>query len=459
MRMRRKVKIVLIGAGSKEFSKGLIHDLVLENDIIENIAVEVVLVDLHEATLRERLEYARECARQTGASIEIKACMDRRTALPKADFVLLSVAIGRMELWEQDFRIPLGFGVRQIYGENGGPGAVFHALRNFELIFPILKDIEDLCPDALLINFTNPEARILTAILKLTKLNAIGLCHGFYSFHRFAGDTLGYNSEDLDIRTAGLNHFYTYYRITDKRSGKDLSGEFEKRITEKAEKLPPVVRYLWRTFGVIGYISDLHVGEYLGYAHELVGTKWKFGIESRKVVPGKRGIDSYLAFDAWREGKDIETYLVQLEEYQNQLSSGNAEFDGQTKIQKSGELAVPIIGDILLDRKILRPAVNVLNTQGYIENLSREGCIEVPAIVDAEGIHPEFVGKLPEGFAAQIRLQHSIQHLLVDAYAKRSKKLLIQAILLDPVYVSPQHAEDLLEYMLGIQSAYLPCFS
>lgn len=459
MIMRRNVKIVLIGAGSKEFSKGLIHDMVLETDLTENFAVEVVLVDLNEETLRERLEYARECARQTGAPIELKAGIDRKKALPGADFVLLSVAIGRMELWEQDFRIPLGFGVRQIYGENGGPGALFHALRNYELIFPILKDIENLCPDALLINFTNPEARILTAILRLTKLKAIGLCHGFYSFHEFVRDTLDYDSEDLDIRTAGMNHFYTYYRIADKRSGKDLSREFEKRITDKAERLPPVVRYFWKTFGVLGYISDHHVGEYLGYAHELVGTKWKFGIESRKVVPGKKGIDSYIAFDAWREGKDIETYLVQLEEYRNQFSSDSVESDHQIKIEKSGELAVPIIGDILLDRKTLRPAVNVLNAQGYIENLSREGCIEVPAVVDAEGIHPEFVGKLPEGFAAQIRLQHSIQHLLVDAYAKKSKKLLLQAILLDPVYVSPHRAEDLIDYMLEIQSAYLPSFT
>jgi alpha-galactosidase len=102
--------------------------------------------------------------------------------VPGADFVLLSVAIGRMDLWEQDFRIPLSFGFRHVYGENGGPGAMFHALRNYQLIFPILRDIERLCPETCLLNFTNPEARILTAILKLTKIKAIGLCHGFHNF-------------------------------------------------------------------------------------------------------------------------------------------------------------------------------------------------------------------------------------------------------------------------------------
>jgi alpha-galactosidase len=102
--------------------------------------------------------------------------------------------------------------------------------------------------------------------------------------------------------------------------------------------------------------------------------------------------------------------------------------------------------------------VNVLNTEGYIKNLSREGCIEVPAIVDAHGIHPEFVGSLPEGFAAQIRLQHSIQKLLVEAYQRKSKKLLLQALLLDPVVDSAVNAKKLLEYMLEIQSEYLPEF-
>ena len=105
-----------------------------------------------------------------------------------------------------------------------------------------------------------------------------------------------------------------------------------------------------------------------------------------------------------------------------------------------------------------RESVNILNTEGYIENLSKEGCIEVPAIVDANGIHPEFVGSLPEGFAAQIRLQHSIQKLLVEAYQQHSKKLLLQALLLDPVVDSAINAEKLLECMLEIQAGYLPEF-
>ena len=181
--MKTQRKIVVIGAGSKEFSRGLIHDLVLDTTLSQAVHLEVVLVDIHPQRLQTILDYARRCVEATGSSVKFTATTDREKALPDADFVLLSVAIGRMDLWEQDFRIPLSFGFRHVYGENGGPGAIFHALRNYKLIFPILQDIERLCPEAYLLNFTNPEARILKAILTLTNIRAIGLCHGLSLIH------------------------------------------------------------------------------------------------------------------------------------------------------------------------------------------------------------------------------------------------------------------------------------
>ncbi len=457
--MKKKLKIVLIGAGSKEFSRGLIHDLVLDEELPQATQIDVVLVDIHAKNLHTMLEYAKHCVEITNAPITLQATTNRAEALPGADFILLSVAIGRMDLWEQDFRVPLSFGMRHIYGENGGPGALFHALRNYNLIFPILRDIEKLCPEAYLINFTNPEARILTAILTLTKINAIGLCHGFYSFHNLVGKLLERPVAELDIRTAGMNHFYTYYHISEKHSGKNLIPEFERKISENPDILEPLVRFLWETFGVIGYGSDHHIGEYIGYAHEFTGIRWEFGIENRKVLRSDELVTSWTAFEAWRRNIDVDTLVNgDFLQVDNEYLHGQRPPD-DTVLVKSGELAVPVIGDIALDRKILRAAVNVLNTEGYIENLSRDACVEVPAIVDATGIHPDFVGGLPEGFAAQIRLQHSIQKLLVDAYQQKSKKLLLQALLLDPVVDSVVNGKKFLDYMLTIQAEYLPEFS
>jgi alpha-galactosidase len=315
-----------------------------------------------------------------------------------------------------------------------------------------------LCPETYLINFTNPEARILTAILTLTPIKAIGLCHGFYSFYSLVEKVLERPAEELDIRTAGMNHFYTYYHISEKSSGKNLIPEFERRISENPNILEPLVRFLWEAFGVIGYGCDHHIGEYLGYAHEFTGMRWEFGLENRKVLQTDEPVTSWTAFRAWQRKMNVAGLVASdILRIEDEYLRGQRPPD-DTVLVKSGELAIPVIGDMVLDRKMLRPAVNVLNTEGSIDNLSRDGCIEVPAVVDATGIHPDVVGSLPEGFAAQIRLQHSIQKVLVKAYQQKSKNLLLQALLLDPVVDSAVNAKKLLEYMLKIQADYLPEF-
>lgn len=457
--MDKSTKVVVIGAGSKSFSTKLIHDLVLDRDLLGNAQLEVVLVDVEAKKLQEMLAYAKQCNRLKQAGIRFAARQDRREALTGADFVILSVAVKRMALWEQDFRVPISFGFKHITGENGGPGSLFHALRNFNVILPICRDIERICPEAMLLNFTNPEARILTAILTLTKINAVGLCHGFREFHELTARVLDRPLEELDIRTAGMNHFFACFRILDKKTNEDLKPQFEQRVSENPDLLQPLAGHLWRTFGVLGMNSDDHIGEYIRYAHEHVGTRWLFGRENRKVLAAEDDVALTDVYDAWRFKRDLAEYLDSGDrEYQKEVLSGK-QVPAESAITSSGELAVAIIGDILLNRKILRPAVNVLNTEGYIENLSREGCIEVPAVVDAGGIHPEHIGSLPEGFAAQIRIQHSIQKLLVEAFARKSKQLLLQALLLDPVVDSSIKAEQMLNYMLEIQAEYLPDFS
>jgi alpha-galactosidase len=453
--MKNALKIVLVGAGSREFSRSIIHDLVLERALHEARGVEVRMVDIDPAGLALMHGYARRAAEATGAHITFTATTERERALEGADFVLISVAVKRMELWEQDFRVPLSCGAPHVYGENGGPGAAFHALRNLKIIMPICRDIERLCPEAWVLNFTNPEARILTAILTLTRLRGAGLCHGFHSFQRLAAGVLDRPLADLDVRTAGMNHFYTFYKIIERGTGTDLVPEFTRRLDE--EELEPVVRYLWRTYGALGYGSDRHVGEYLRFADGFVDRRWEFGIEHRKVDPAEQGVDGREVFEAWRHKLDVATYQARGVAAAERDALTGATPLRREDIQASGELAVSVIADIALDRGELRAAVNVLNTDGAIENLDREGCIEVPATVDARGLHPDRVGRLPEGFAALVRHQQSIQRLVVKAYAEKSRKLLLQALLMDPA--SPPGAvqtERMMDTLLDLQAAYLP---
>ncbi|MBT3275725.1 MAG: hypothetical protein HN368_21415, partial [Spirochaetales bacterium] len=367
----KSIKIVVIGAGSREFSRGLIHDIVLAERLHQSCSTEVVLVDINESALNTVLGYAKRCAASLGAgNIAFSSSTDREKSLHSADFVLISIAINRMDLWEQDFRVPFAYGIKHVYGENGGPGALFHALRNFKMLSPICSDIERICPDAFVLNFTNPEARVLTLIRTTTNLKAFGLCHGFYSFRTLASDVLEMPEDTLDIRTAGMNHFYTFYKIAAKESGRDLIPEFTRRLDDDLDRLEPLARYFWSRFGAMGYSSDLHIGEYIPFANEFTENRWAFGVENRTVPSFYGHVDNRTTFDAWRFDMKIEEFLKsgisEKEEFEMTDESG-FRADG---VKPSGELAVPIILDIVLNRKMWRPAVNTLNTENYISGLS-----------------------------------------------------------------------------------------
>ena len=207
-------------------------------------------------------------------------------------------------------------------------------------------------------------------------------------------------------------------------------------VTGKIEVgLIPLFRKMAEIFGVFTFPSDDHIGEYLSYGHELHGIKWHYGQECRPVRLEEPPKVSRVA----------------------ECAEGRAPVTPEL-LASSGELTVPIICDIELDRHARRSAVNVLNREGSIENLPREAAVEVPALVDAKGLHPLKVGPVPETFAAYMRTQFSIHSLLTEAYRTRSKKLLLQALLLDPCVNSLVEAEKLLDEMLELQKDFLPAF-
>jgi alpha-galactosidase len=428
------MKIVLIGAGSQSFGRGQLADL-LGSTELRGRGVTLVLVDQNEAALALMTKLARRFKEQTGSDLTLESTTDRRRALASARYVITAVARRRYPLWELDFRVPLAHGFKHVLGENGGPGALFHALRSFELILPICRDMEELCPDALLLNFTNPEARVLHAILHLTKVKAAGICHGVFSAEQALAHYLGAKPEDLEVTSAGMNHFYCILKAVDKRTGKDRVDEALRKACADAAA-PTLFRKLAQIFGVFTFPSDDHIGEYLSYGHEFHGIKWPYGQESRPV---------------------------RLEE-QPRVSAVEECAEGRAPVTPellacSGEITVPVICDMELNRGARRSAVNVLNTGGFIENLPRDAAVEVPALVDARGIHPLKVGPVPETFAAYMRTQFTIHTLLTEAYRTRSKQLLLQALLLDPCVNSIVEAEKLLDEMLALQKDFLPTFS
>jgi alpha-galactosidase len=428
-------KIVLIGAGSRCFGAGQIRDILVAKELM-GLQFTLTLVDEDAKALDLMVRLAHRIKEHTGTDIAIEHTTDRRQALKGADYVLVAVARKRWPLWEQDFRVPLSYGFNHCLGENGGPGAIFHALRSFELIIPICRDIEELCPNALMLNFTNPEARVLHAICHLTKVKAIGLCHGVFSVLELIKRYMNRPLEEFDIVSAGMNHFYCVLKLVDKKDGRDLLPEVLERAKNDPE-LPPLFRKMVGIFDMLTYVSDDHIGEYLSFGSEFSGSKWHYGQESQKVL---------------RDTPPAATSDVEL------FATGQKELTEEF-LCPSGELAVSIIGDIELKQNNFKPAVNVLNTEGYIENLPTTAVVEVPARVDASGVHPLHVGSISEPVAAYMRTHFAIHDLLTEAYRTRSRRLLLQALLLDPNVNSICRAEKMLDEMLEMQSDFLPTFA
>lgn len=436
--MARKSKIVIIGAGSASFGLSCIRDAFTTKELWGS---ELVFVDLDNIALERMTRAARRVNEELGAGFKISQTTDRCEALPGADFVITSIAVNRLALWKQDFRIPQKYGIKHVLGENGGPGAVFHAMRNIPIILDICKDIERLCPDALLINFTNPESRICLAIRKYTKVKAIGLCHQIGEGIRIVGKIMDKNPEDIDVKAFGLNHFTWMKDIRDKNTGEDLYPllrEKEKNFDAEFEKLS---RFMFHTFGLFPTSGDGHLGEYIPYAHEMMSTG---------------GYD----FDA------NERYRSEYVKFINGLGDGTVPLDSETVtpsgakrvfLKPSGEKAFTIIKGIVYNTNEVIDSVNLLNN-GYITNLPFDAVVEVPAAVSGNGINGLGMGDLPRGIASLCINQINVQHLVVDAGVTGNPDLVMQALLIDPNVPSAQAAKGIFEELMEINRPYLPQF-
>ena len=432
---KKKTKVVAIGVGSASFGRGLLADA-FGNSLMKELDLDLMLVDIQEAALDRMMKVAEILRKHRGSGARVEATTDREKALKGADFVVISVALRRMPLWEQDYRIPLAYGFKHALGENGGPGAVFHTLRSLELVMPICQDVAKICPKATILNFTNPESRVCMGIRQLTKAKAYGLCHGVMGArNRLAHGILKRPLEEIDAVAGGLNHFFWFLKIVERETGKDLYPLVRRRILNDPSLVPPLVRKMVEVFGCYTYPSDDHIGEYLAFAHEFTGLKWHYGQEVRRVH---------------RHDEHVEDWL---EPYLNGSKAVDDRLAGLTE-----ELAIPIVAAQTLNRRTWLPAVNVPNDQGYVENLPLDAIVEVPATVDGAGIKPQKIGPLPEGLAAFCRTQVSIQKLIVEAFRTGKKNVLLQALLLDPVVNHVGNAEKLLEDMLKLQEEYLPTF-
>jgi alpha-galactosidase len=451
----KSLQVVVIGAGSASFGRGTIADL-MACDELREFDLTVSLVDIDEAALDRMCRFAGLLKEHTHSPARIEATTDRREVLADADYVIVSVAKNRWQLWEKDFYIPAAYGFRHVFGETAGPGAAFHTLRSLELVVPMAQDMEALCPDALLINFTNPESRVCLGVTQLTPIRTVGLCHGPFSTLDKICEVLGRPEEAIDLTVGGINHFHWALQIRSRPEGEDLYPEFHEKMKQSDWGLDPLIRRMYDLFGYLTYPAASHPGEYVGFGHEIGGPlliNWGIGQVSRRL--GAKASEYSYVIEGRPHQPSYELWSMEQADRIQRIAEGRdpltEEFARPTR-----ELAIPIICDIELDRDRKELSVNIPNENFAVSNLPEDAVVEIPARVDGEGVHPIAVGALPEALAGVCNLQISIQKLLVEAYRQRSKRLLLQALVIDPIVESADRAERMMEHMLEVEADYLP---
>jgi alpha-galactosidase len=423
-----QTRIVLIGAGSAQFGFGTLGDI-FQSQVLPGS--HIVLHDINPQTLAKVEAVGQQFIQEHELPYTLSATTSRPEALQGADFCVISIEVGdRFALWEQDWRIPQQYGIRQVYGENGGPGGLFHSLRIIPPILEICADVQKICPEAYVINFSNPMSRICTTVCrKYPDLRFIGLCHEIFSVPYYLPLILDTPFENLSVRAGGLNHFSVLLEATYKDTGQDAYPDIRHKVPAYLNRLLSpaqadggtwtergLFKVILEKFGYMPITTDSHFGEYIQWAYDVVDHKGILGF-----------------YHAYKRSTVSHEPTIKL---------------------RLTERVVPIVEGILTDSGHEELAVNLPN-KGLIDNLPEFIVVEVPAIVDKNGVHGVPLGELPKGFAGLLYNQVAVHDMTAEAVLTGSREAALQALLVDPVVDKVEAAEQLLDTMLELQKEYL----
>jgi alpha-galactosidase len=453
-----RLKITIVGAGSISFCPVVLCDILLSSRL-NALSLEICLLDISEEALSVSRKYALEAMKAASRQPALNTTTSLETALDGADFVIAAIEVNRYHYWSMDFHIPRRYGFRQIYGENGGPAGVFHTLRNIGPMLHIAKTMERLCPDAWLINFTNPEAKLVEAIWKLSGIKVVGLCHSINNGLMQLSSFLEMPLEDIEASACGMNHFGWFQIIKSKRTGEDLypllrEKEASARWLAQWDEIA-FSRILFRTYGLWPYPGTNHIGEYIGWSDEfLASSKLQYSYDPVEGDPWKTGKIPTFIYNLNFPVTSIPLFAqtdekIGIPEYENRFQFENG------KLRQSGEAAIPIIEAVTFNQATHINTVNLPN-HGKIPGLPDDLVVELPAIADGSGIHPKQMAPLPEAVAAMMRLQGTIHQLIIDAYVEQSRSKVLQAVLLDPTVSTYSNAVAMINELCELQKEILP---
>lgn len=404
-------KIAFIGAGSTVFAKNLLGDIF---SFPEFSNVTVALHDIDPERLRTSEIVARKLAQSLNIQPTIQATLDRRAALDGADYAINMVQIaGYQPGTVIDFEIPKKYGVRQTIADTLGIGGIMRGLRTIPVLLDFCRDMEERCPAVTFLNYTNPMAMNCWAINRASKIKTIGLCHSVQGTAMQLADDIGVPYDEINYLCAGINHMAFYLR-------------FERKTASGTQDLYPLIR---------GVVAENRVPEWNRVRYEMLTRLGYFVTESSEHFA------EYVPWFIKRDRADlIDSMCIPLDEYIARCEFQIATWEGMRQgledpnstleVERSHEYGAYIIHS--LETGTPRVVYGNVANDGLIENLPRGCCVEVPCLVDKNGIQPTRIGALPPHLAALMQTNINVQSLTVEAALTRKREHIYHAAMLDP---------------------------
>jgi len=431
-------KITIIGAGSGVFTRNLVRDI-LSYPELSGSTISLMDIDAR------RLEYMRKALQrlveQEQYPAKLEATLNRKEALKGADYVILTIQVGGLKPFEHDIYIPLKYGVRQAVGDTIGPGGVFRALRTIPVILDIAKDMEELCPEALLLNYVNPMAMNCWALNQETNIKNVGLCHSVQGTAEFLAGIIGVSMEDISYLCAGINHMAWFLRF--EANGKDAYPIIREKAKDPEIYTQDVTKFeVLRHFGYYVTESSFHLSEYVPYFRK--SDDW---------------INRIHRTHSWHKEYYDGMYLHCCLDAAKTLLEDLREMAEASYIdpRRSREYCATIIHSLETN------SPNVINgnveNKGLITNLPEGCCVEVPCLVNRNGIQPTFVGNLPSQLAALNRTNINVQELAVTGALAADREAVYHAVMMDPLtsaVLDLDEIRQMVDEMFEAEKEYLP---
>ena len=434
-------RITFIGAGSIGFTRTLVRDILTFPRLAN---AELVLMDID----KERLEFAERSVKRIielgKYPATVKTTLSRAEALLGADVVMVTILAGGVQVWRHDIEIPKQYGIDINVGDTRGPSGIFRALRTIPEMLNIAKDMERYCPNAMMLNYTNPMAMLCRAMQLESNIQLTGLCHSVQGTAEMLARWVGVPYDEIDYVCAGINHMAWYVKF--EHNNQDLYPRIRAAMQDpKIYNEEQVRNEMYLNLDYYVTESSGHNSEYNAWFRKRPDLIEKYCTHGTGWNPGHH---AYI----------LNEYLRREHEWRNDARSW---FDGSAtlKLDRGHEYAAYIV-NALAGGEPFRFNGNVRNT-GLITNLPQDACVEVPVFVDKDGLHPVHVGALPAQCAMLTGLSSQIEEMAVAGAISGDARMIYHAILNDPLtaaVLAPAEIRAMVNQMFAQNKEYLPQF-